>query len=230
MIFKHTIPKPSSLSSSEGAVYESKEALVTYFLYPNVNKSDGIGLHTHAICDDIELLLSGSVYCYETQGAFSKHFAPLLIVNRPGVPHSIIKTGGPPTTLLSFRFPYSYEGTPIDIKPEPPINRNLKRLQQLFVEIDMFSRDTLLYKTDLSSGYFYSITNVKKELPACSRFQETFLLNIGDKAVLVEESDRGTILQPGGLLICGFSTSLTTVRGPKKGGRIIVLSGRNKNE
>ena len=226
MFYLYKLPRPSTQFKSEGLIFESEHSLVTYFVSPNINNSNGIGLHTHKICDDIELLLEGEIYCYKTEGNFSKHHAPLLIVNRPQVPHSIVtQKSNTNITLLSFRFPRCYTGMPIDIKSRPLLNRSLDKLKQLFITLDEHLKEGLIYQTMLSSGHKYLIKEQKK-LIINGKYEEIFFLNIGDKKIILDSPQSSEILMPWSLVRSDAIKGITAHCSHNESALIVL--GKNK--
>ena len=99
----------SELGEGEIHLHEAQRSCSSIFRSPNSGSLKGIAPHIHDNCDDIEILLRGSIILPAAPGRGYCVSAPALIINRAGEPHGFV-SGENGAAVLGVRCPKDYRG------------------------------------------------------------------------------------------------------------------------
>lgn len=100
---------------SEVFIYETQKSCLGWFVYPNRNEQQGIGLHLHRTCDDVEIVMSGTGYRFLPGHRLEALPTGTVIVNPPSSPHSLVaKAATGEVVVYGYRCPPEFSGEALD--------------------------------------------------------------------------------------------------------------------
>lgn len=99
----------SARCEGEMHLHEAPDSCSSIFQSPNATFLRGIAPHVHDDCDDIEILLKGSIVLPSSPSRGYCVSAPALIINRAGETHGFV-AGTDGAAVLGIRCPKSYRG------------------------------------------------------------------------------------------------------------------------
>lgn len=186
----------------EGLVYETQWSCLTYSQSPNLRGIKGIGLHSHSSCDDIEILLEGTAVCFQTQTKGFKIEAPMVIVNEPSVPHSMVNISENYVLILGYRSPKSYQADILNI-------HEVKDTKQRFYDLNFKDYGSFpVFKTQLNCAYYHCFK--EKTVLEKRGSEERTLINLCSDPIQILFGNTKYVLTKYEPFVCSEDRSLTT--------------------
>lgn len=182
----------NNLMPGEQHIFDTHVVAVSSFHYPNSENLQGINLHTHELCDDVEIIIDGTPGRIAGTNKVKQLFSNTLILNPPRSLHSLIQLDENESTIVSFRFPRDYNGTAYSISDY----KNLKKTRP---------SSKVFHLSELSVGKIYQTIKsyaylVDKNIFKHKDSDEVFLIALTQKLILKIDSqilsiNRGDILR-----------------------------------
>lgn len=95
---------------AEEFFYHSPHSCLGRFVYPNQQSIQGIGLHSHPTCWDIEIVIAGRGFRMVGDGKLEALKPGTLLLNPPGIAHSMLAEKNQELLVYGYRCPPEYTG------------------------------------------------------------------------------------------------------------------------
>lgn len=187
-------PQANNFATSQSAevfIYETRHSCLGWFVYPNLENQQGISLHSHNYCDDIEIVMQGTGYRFYDNSSLVQVPMGTIIANPANSPHSLIAKKGESLLAFGYRCPPEYSGTVLKHSSACTSERKAK-------EFSIYDQDiTHIDNTNCQVWAFHCKDNL--QLPASSAPERTVIVLDGTLKIKISKDEY--ILNAGEILL-----------------------------